>query len=201
MKKVVSFIIIVVMFYATLSAQEKRYGIESAILKKSSVMMGQTIPSIQYFADYGRKESNETFMNMQGQMFTVFTLMKDGYVYSANLAVKQGQKINLASMDDYKNVNYLNLTDEVKKKYNIKEAGAEQLLGKDCKKYELTVTAQGQTINATVWIWQGLSLKSSVSVMGNTITEEVTEIMEGKEIAKEKFELPEDVNFTEIKPQ
>jgi hypothetical protein len=37
--------------------------------------------------------------------------------------------------------------------------------------------------------------------MGNSITEETTEIIEGKEIAKEKFELPEDINFTEIKPQ
>ena len=161
--------------------------------------MGQSVSSIQYVADYGRKESTETFMNMQGQLFTIFTIMKDGYTYVANVSAKQGQKINMASVDDYQNVNFLNLTDEIKTKYNIKEVGAERLLGKDCKKYELTVTAQGQTAKVTAWIWQGLSLKSSMSVMGNTITDEVTEILEGAEIAKEKFELPEGINFMEMK--
>ena len=185
--------------------QEKRYSIESAIVKKNTVMkmqgMEQTLQSVQYFADYGNKESVETIMNMQGQSFTVFTMMKDGYIYSANMAMGQGTKINLAAMDDYKNVNFLALTDEVRQKYQIRANGIEQVIGKPCNRYEMSFTAQGQSITATVWVWQGLTLKSRMNVAGTSAEEEATEIQEGAAIAKEKFELPEGINFMEVTPQ
>jgi hypothetical protein len=197
-------IVLAIAFMLTLSgihAQNKRYGVESLILKKSSTAMGQSMSSIQYIADWGNKESSETFMNMQGQVFTIFSLTKDGFTYVANMAVKQGTKINLAAADDYKSVNYLSITDEMKKKYNIEDKGSESFLGKDCKKYTLSFTTQGQSINATVLVWQGIALKSVITVMGNVVTEETTEIIEGKGIPKDKFELPEGVTFTEMNPQ
>ena len=208
MKRTVLLMMMVVAVLTT-SAQEKRYGIESAILKKNSVIkmpgMEQTLSSTQYIADYGNKESAETVMSMQGQTFNIFTMLKDGYVYSANLTFKQGTKINMAAvMDDYTTVNYLNLTDDVKEKYQIVEKGNEQFLGKDCKSYEMTVTAQGQTVKVSVLVWQGLALKSSTkttTILENSMTEETIEILEGVEIAKEKFELPEGINFTDATPQ
>jgi hypothetical protein len=197
--------IMVAVVFTVAFAQDKRYGIERAILKKNTVMgmagMQQTIPSVQYIDDYGRKESVETFMNMQGQSFTVFSLMKDGYMYSVNLVERQGTKINMAAIGDFKTVNYLNITDELRQKYKIVEKDNQQFLGKECKYYELTVTVQGQSVNVTVWIWQGLALKSSMNVAGNTIVEEATEIQEGAAISKEKFELPEGITFTEVTPQ
>jgi hypothetical protein len=205
MKKTVLSMIMATVVMAVSFAQDKRYGIERAILKKNTVMnmagMQQTISSVQYIDDYGRKESTETFMSMQGQTFTVFTLMKDGYIYNANMVAKQGTKINMAIMNDYKTVNYLNITDELRQKYKIVDKGNEQVLGKACKGYELTITVQGQSVNVTVWVWQGLALKSSMNVAGNTINEEVTEIQEGAAISKEKFELPEGVTFNEMTPQ
>ena len=187
-------------------AQEKRYGVERAILKKNTEVsaMGvvqQSMTSLQYVDDYGRKESAETFMNMQGQMFTIFTLMKDGYAYTANMAAKQGAKVNMAAMTDGKTINYLNLTDEVKEKFQIEEKGNELFLGKECKRYDLTVTVQGQTAKGTVWVWQGLPLKSSMNVAGATVVEATTEIQEGAAIPKEKFELPEGINWIDATPQ
>ena len=207
MKKTVITIILVVTFFAVTFGQEKRYGIESAIVKKNTVMKmqgmptEQTISTTQYFADYGNKESAEASMNVAGQTFNTFTMIKEGYVYSANLSVKQGSKVNLAAMDDYSTVNFLELTDEVKKKYQIQANGVQQIIGKDCNRYEMSFTTQGQTVNATVWVWQGLTLKSSVKMGGTSVEEEVTEIQEGAAIAAEKFVLPEGITFTEIKPQ
>ena len=205
MKKAVLLMMMTVTVWTALFAQERRYGIESAILKKNVVIrpqiaiMEQSYFAIQYIADYGQKESAETFMDIQGQKVTVFTMMKDGYVYSTNMAANQGTKINIAAMmEDYKTVNYLNLTDEDRKKYQIEEKGNEQFLGKDCKSYELTVTAQGQTVKVAVLVWQGLALKSSTIASGTTMIEETTEIQEGVAIAKEKFELPEGINFVEM---
>ena len=212
MKKTVLSMIMVTVLITVAIGQEKRYGIERAILKRNSIVeagdMKQTVSSIQYFDDYGIKESGESIMNMAGQSLTIFTMMKDGYTYTVNMTTKQGTKINMAAMmDDFKTVNYLNITDEIKKKYQIEEKGNEQFLGKDCKQYDLIVTVQGQSLKVSVWVWQGLPLKSSMTVVGNaltissTITEEVTEIQEGMEIAKEKFELPEGINFIDITPQ
>jgi 5'-3' exonuclease len=184
--------------------QEKRYGIESAIVKKKTVMQMQGMSveqnSVQYIADYGLKESVEMVMSVQGQTFTVITMIKDGYIYSANMTVKQGTKINMADMQDLTAVNFLNLTDEVKQKYQIQANGIQPVLGKQCNRYEMNFTIQGQSVKGTVWIWQGLSLKSIMNISGNQVEEEVSEIQEGATIAKEKFELPEGINFMEMKP-
>jgi len=204
MKRFALLMMTAVVVFTTAFGQEKRYGIESAIVKKKTVMkaqgMEQTMSSVQYFADFGRKESVELTMNMQGQSFTVITMMKDGYVYSANMAVKQGTKINMADMDNIQAVNFLNLTDDVKKKYQIQANGMQQVAGKNCNRYELSFTTQGQNVKGTVWVWQGIPLKSTINAGGNQVEEEATEIQEGAVIANEKFELPAGVTFTEMKP-
>ena len=197
--------IMAVVILSAAFGQEKRYGIESAIVKKNLVIrmqgMEQTFSSDQYFVGFGSMEFVEMAMSIQGQTFTIITLMKDGYIYSANLAVGQGTKINMAEMEDFKNVNFLELTDEVKKKYQIQSNGVEQVVGKPCTRYEMSFDAQGQNVKSTVWVWQGITLKSRMTMAGTTTEEEATEIQEGATIPKEKFELPEGINFMEVKPQ
>ena len=208
MKKKILLMMLAAMVLTAAYAQEKRYEFENAMLKKKTEMkmqgMEQTFTSTQYIADFGRKESNETTMNMQGQSFTVITMMKDDYVYTANMTMRQGNKIKLSAMpDDLKSVNFLNLTAAAKEKYKIEEKGKEQFLGKECNSYDLTVTAQGQTMKISVLIWQGVPLKSTIKMttMGETtIVEEVTDILVGIPVAKEKFELPEGITFVEMTP-
>ena len=133
---------------------------------------------------------------MNGQLLTVFTIIKDGYVYQTNNINKRGAKINMTDIDDIKFINFLVLTDEVKKKYKIEEKDNEWFLGKDCKRYDLTFTTP--KVKTSVWIWQGLILKSFFIYAWGSRVDEVTEIQEGAEIAKEKFELPEGIDFNEI---
>ncbi|MDR0756351.1 MAG: hypothetical protein LBF85_00700 [Tannerella sp.] len=199
MKKVF-FLAIAVCTVFAVGAQEKRYAVESGIVKNKSTMMGQDIVTVQYFADYGAKESSETIMKMQGQEFLTFTMVKDGYAYMANLTAKQGNKVKLSDMGDFRNINFLALTDDVKQKYKIEEKGSGKVLDRECKKYDLTYTAQGQSYKATVWIWKGLALKAEMDMMGNTVTVEATEITETKDIPESRFELPEGINFTEVNP-
>ena len=204
MKKLFLSILMVVTALTATFAQEARYGIERAIVRRNTVtgtgLMQQSVSSVQYIDDFGRKESVEAFLNVQGQMFTVFTMIKDGYVYSINLAAGQGARVNLADMGGLQTVNYLNLTNEIREMHQIKEMSNEQFMEKDCKRYDLIVNNQGQTANVSVWVWQGLPLKSVTNVAGNTVVEEVTEIREGAEIAKEKFELPEGINLVDVTP-
>ena len=205
MKRTVLSIIMAVFVFTALYAQERRYGIERAILKKNSEMnmggMQQSISSTQYIDEYGNKESMESVVSMAGQTINMFTMMQDGYVYNANLTAEFGTKVNVAAAaatEGLRTINLLNLTDEVRQQYQIVEKGNETFLGKECRVYELDITAQGQNLKVTLCVWQGLSLKSSMTVAGITITEETTEIQEGAVISKEKFELPEGINFIEM---
>jgi hypothetical protein len=206
MKRLVFSFILAVAMYSIAFGQEKRYGFESGILKTNTVMKRQNMteqsyPSTLYFSDYGRKMSTETSLNTN---FTLFIIMKDGYMYQANMNRRQGTKINIADADitDVSSINFLDLTDEVKKKFQIEELDNEQFLGKDCKRYDLTYTNQGHDVKTSVWIWQGLTLKSISNMVGVvSALSEVTEILEDAEIAKEKFELPEGINFIEVNSQ
>lgn len=178
------------------------------MLKKRSGT-GGVVSSIVYIDDYGRKELKESIMKIPNQTnitLTMVTMIKDGYIYytektsnEAETTQKRGTKISMATKDDYTMINYLNLTDEVKQKYQIEEKNYEQLLGKDCKRYEMTATSViGRSVKVSVWVWQGLVLKLSFTTASiTTIQEEVTAIEENETITKEKFDLPENVIFIE----
>ena len=116
MKKSALTIIMAVFIIAASYAQEKRYGIERAIVKITTTMgmggMQQTVSSTQYFDEFGNKESSETFMTTGGQVVSVFTMMKDGYSYNANVMTGQGIKTKLPSAtDNYQMINFLNPPD------------------------------------------------------------------------------------------
>ena len=49
-----------------LNAQEAKYGIKSAIIKKDVVAMGQNVECTWYMDDYGKKESTELTMKTGG---------------------------------------------------------------------------------------------------------------------------------------
>ena len=169
---------------ATAFAQEAKYGIKSAILKKEAVTMGQKVQGVQYFDDYGRKEASELTMKVGGvaNVEKHIRTIADGDKIKATLPVKP--------------VNYLNLTDEVRELHKIKEVGTEEILGRKCTKYTLEVVYGGQTTYSTVWIWKGIPLKNETSSNGMVIvTEQATEIQENAEVPAMKFLVPEGVTF------
>ena len=204
MKKSVLSIIMAVVIVSAAFGQEKRYEFESAILKKNTTMRiglsEQTFSATHYIADYGRKEAGEIVMNVGDQTHTVLAITKDGYIYGANMALKQGTKTSITATDDFNAINFLDLTDEVKEKYQIEEKGREQVLGKDCKHYNMAFTAHGQSMKGAVWVWQGLMLKTFMATEDIIVVDEVFEIQEGVEIAEEKFELPDGIDFLEVMP-
>ena len=178
----------------TLSAQEAKYEIKSAIITKSVEMMGQKIDGIQYIDDYGVKESMIIKMPMQGvpgSFLRMQTINKGDTVITANLELKTGNKIALPE----KPVNYLKITEEVKEKYKMKELGQEDIAGKPCKKYSLEVSQAGQQVSVTTWVWKGIVLKSVTSVSGMTMTEEATDVQENVKIDAENLTIPKDVTI------
>ena len=96
--------------------------------------------------------------------------------------------------------NYRNLTQEDRKKYNIREGGEEEIAGKLCKKYTLDIPQGDMKFQATVWIWEGIMLKlESVNEGQVVVTDEAKEIRENEAIPADKFTIPEGFTVHEQK--
>ena len=172
----------VLLVAVTAMAQEgpHRYGIKSGSYKTEMDMMGQVITNTTYFDDYGAKEV--TSMSMMGMEMT--QLMKDGTMYLINKGEKSVQE-----MPGRESINYLNLTDEVIAKNKIKEIGKETVAGKECTIYTAEISQMGQTAKATVSVWNGIAMKSSIDMGGFAMEQKVVEVTEGP-VDASLFEVP-----------
>ena len=159
----------------------KYYGIKSGTIKIEMDMMGQTIPSTIYFDDYGAKQA--TSISMMGMEMT--QINKDGKMYLVNKGEKSVQEMP----QQQEQINYMNLTDEIKAKYKIKEVGKETVAGKECTTYTVEVSQMGQTVKTTVSVWNGIAMKTTADAGGFSMSQKVTEVKEAP-VDAAIFEIP-----------
>ncbi|MBO5634260.1 MAG: hypothetical protein J5907_02435 [Bacteroidales bacterium] len=175
-----------------LTAQEnapvKKYGFKSAIAKISTDMMGQKVESTAYVDEYGAKECQKAKVEVPG-MGAVETgsIVKDGKSWSINYTMKQVQEVEIKPEDQ---PNFLNITEEAKKKFKIQEAGKEKVLDFDCDVYTLETEAEGMTAKLKVWCYKGFTLKSETELMGMKIITAVTEFKEDAMVLPQVFDVP-----------
>ena len=182
MKKFFSFCAVLLVAVAAMAQNgTKYYGIKSGTIKVEMDMMGQTIPSTIYFDDYGAKQA--TSISMMGMEMT--QINKDGKMYLVNKGEKSVQEMP----QQQEQINYLNLTDEVKAKYKIKEVGKETVAGKECTTYTVEVSQMGQTVKTTVSVWNGIAMKTVADAGGFSMSQKVTEVKEAP-VDAAIFEIP-----------
>ena len=182
MKKIFSLCAVLLVAVAAMAQNgTKYYGIKSGTIKIEMDMMGQTIPSTIYFDDYGAKQA--TSISMMGMEMT--QINKDGKMYLVNKDEKSVQEMP----QQQEQINYLNLTDEVKAKYKIKEVGKETVAGKECTTYTVEVSQMGQTVKTTVSVWNGIAMKTVADAGGFSMSQKVTEVKEAP-VDAAIFEIP-----------
>jgi hypothetical protein len=182
MKKFFSFCAVLLVAVAAMAQNgTKYYGIKSGTIKVEMDMMGQTIPSTIYFDDYGAKQA--TSISMMGMEMT--QINKDGKMYLVNKGEKSVQEMP----QQQEQINYLNLTDEIKAKYKIKEVGKETVAGKECTTYTVEVSQMGQTVKTTVSVWNGIAMKTVADAGGFSMSQKVTEVKEAP-VDAAIFEIP-----------
>ena len=182
MKRIFSLCAVLLVAVAAMAQNgTKYYGIKSGTIKIEMDMMGQTIPSTIYFDDYGAKQA--TSINMMGMEMT--QINKDGKMYLVNKGEKSVQEMP----QQQEQINYLNLTDEVKAKYKIKEVGKETVAGKECTTYTVEVSQMGQTVKTTVSVWNGIAMKTVADAGGFSMSQKVTEVKEAP-VDAAIFEIP-----------
>jgi hypothetical protein len=129
-------------------------------------------------------------MNFMGNEMEMSIIRKDGKTYMVNVAEKQVQEMPAGGMMGGSDINFLNLTDAVKSANKIKEAGKETILGKECTKYTMEAEQMGMTMSQTVWVWNGIALKSLTDGGQFQFGNEAVKLEENVTIPASTFEIP-----------
>jgi hypothetical protein len=114
--------------------------------------------------------------------------------YEINMIEKTGTKTPIDTMA-FDQINYLQMNDELMKKYNIEYLGDVEIMGKNCKEYKIQIKETG--MEATTAVWNGIALRSEAKVMGMTVKINVTKIQENVSVPHDIFHVPEGIDFTQ----
>ena len=182
---------------STLSAQrdpvaDKRYGIKSAIIKKETRAAGNTMHNTLYFDDYGAREATELTMKISETEKHLRIIAEDDGRTNVTLDLDEKKAFRTPAPEQPRN--YLHLTAEDLERFKIKEDGEESVAGKPCKKYHMELKQSGVTLQTTLWIWEGITLKYEARYQGNLmVTDEATEVQTDVAVPAEKFAIPAEV--------
>ena len=199
MKRTIIIILaLVTLLTMSINAQVKKYGMKSGIVSYSTETMGTKVKSTLYFDDYGKVECLETVFEMDlGDSKEVThnrALTKDGYLYSFDIEKKTGTKraISPRLSGQY---DFANMSDKMRKEYQLKELGSEKFLGRECKKYSMN--NKDMEMRGTFLIWNNIPLKSETNAGGMDAKMIATKVEENGKIPAGMFEVPKDVVFRE----
>ncbi|MBN1414913.1 MAG: hypothetical protein JW973_07420 [Bacteroidales bacterium] len=190
--KTLLFVLFCLSVVLPLQSQEmfKIYGIKSGIIeyKHSGTSTGT---STVYFDDYGYKCANYMDMTEEGQTHKGWVISQGDMQYMYDPDTKTGQKLRnpmiemILEMEDIEKI-----TQETYAKMGFQEAGTEKFLGKDCRVFK------GEM--GKVLTWNGMLMFMEMSVMGTTTKQEATKIDVNVPVKSSLFEIPGDVEFTEL---
>ena len=195
--KTTLFILASLLLTGTLAAQldptaGHRYGIRSAIIKKEMKAAGNTMPNTLYIDDYGAREATELTMKMGETEKHLRIIAEDGGHTNVTLDLDEKKAFRTPAPEQPRN--YLHLTPEDIERFKIKEDGEGTVAGRPCKKYSMELKQSGVTLQTTLWIWEGITLKYEARYQGNLmVTDEATEVQTDVSVPAEKFAIPAEV--------
>lgn len=168
----------------------KGYGIKSGYLKTVTTTGEQKSYNYLWFDDYGNKEKGVTEWDMPGiGHFTATTLMVGMETWVIN---DEGE---FKKSEGRPEVNYLTLTEEQMKEFNIKLIGEEEYAGKKCTVYSEEVTQKVAFIKTkstvTRWVWKGITLKQVIKQKHSESVIELDVFKENPNIPASTFAIPE----------
>lgn len=182
-------------FCAGMQAQEKLYEVKSGIITMQMDMMGRPIVQEIYFDDYGAKQA--TMSEMRGRKTRAVVV--DGETLMINDEEKTAMKMPAMGMGGgASKVNFLNKDEKYLKKNKVKEIGTDIYLGRECTKYTVAMFMMGQVVKQTVWVYKGITLKSSINTDFGEMVQQATNLVEDAEIPASIFEVPEGITIQEM---
>lgn len=175
-------------------AQEKIYEVKSGIVTMEMDMMGMTIVQEIHFDDYGAKQA--TMIDFQGKKMRGVEVK--GEMLMIDDATNTAIKMPAMGMNVEK-INFLDQSEKNIRRNKIKKLGTETYLGRECTKYSVAVFVMGQVIKQTVWVYKGITLKSSLSTDFGEMEQKATKLVEDVEIPASTFEIPEGLKIQSMR--
>ncbi len=195
----ITLLALAVLLPLSVNAQPKKYGLKSAIITYSTETMGIKVKSALYFDDYGKVECLETVFEMDlGDTKEVThnrALTKDGYTYSFDIEKKTGTKRRISGSQSSGQYDFSNMSDKMKKEYQVKELGTEKFLGRECKKFSMN--NKDMEMKGTFLIWNNIPLKSETNAGGMDAKMIATKVEENGKIPAGMFEVPKEAVIRE----
>ena len=136
----------------------KKYTVKSAILKTQTTTGGHVTPGTLYIDDYGAFECDIKTMEIPGLVSYDYGILTRGdRIWTFN--VQEGKVQAKESVNPMPDLNFLGVTDELAAKYEMKDLGEEECMGKSCHKYSYVVMTNRKRVEWTVWAYKGLPMK------------------------------------------
>jgi hypothetical protein len=171
-----------------------KYGIKSGIVEYSTQVMGMDAKQFLYFEDYGRMEAQDVQMDIMGTAIHTVTINRDGYIYNIDMVKKTGTKV-MATPINSVSIDFENLSEQMIKDMNITKEGTEEFLGKTCEKLGIDYTKMG--LKGTYLVYKGVALLVDTEMGAMKMKLVADRFTENASIPAEKFEIPENITFTE----
>lgn len=178
----------------TLHAQGAVYGIKSAHLKYETQTSGGLQYNEVWFDDYGKlwKQHDQIQMEGFGNYHTEI-IFRDGKSYT-NAWFDDEKKDEAKMTESGEGINWTNLTEEMMKKYQIKELGTEEIFGKTCTIYTYKIKSLLRTVTYKDWRWKGVLLKMETKgALGANNSMIVKQFDENPKIPASTFALPKEI--------
>ncbi len=127
----------------------------------------------------------------------IILLLAGEWTYNVDLDAKTGTKIptplwkEITSGAKREGKDATEIGEDMLVRMGGRKVGTATVLGKPCELWEI------KSLKAKSWVWQSVTLKTEVNMMGQTMTSEAVRLQDNASISEEKLTLPKDVKITE----
>lgn len=189
MKKIILFFLLLsIAFGATAQDSFKKYGMKSCIAKKVTTTGGHVTEGTVYIDNYGAFECDIQTIDVPGFItYDMGVLTRKDRIWTFN--INEGKVQSKESPNPLSDFNLLEITDEMAQKYEMKDLGEEEILGKKCRKISYVVMQNRKRVDWTVWAYKGFPLKTIVKQRRQESVIEVTDFKENVPIPKDILNL------------
>ncbi len=183
------------------SPKHKYYGIEKAKVKYSTDLMGVQSESVLYFKDYGNLKITDSKAAYMGHESHSRQFTKDGYLYILDMNNKSGSKMPPPQASDsvlnIENIDFDNIPQKIRTKYEINKTGTENILGKECTIYSMKIR---NTAHRVISVWKNIPMRIEFIDEGIHIKTEAVELQESPDLPDSMFEVPSNFEIKEFNP-
>jgi len=172
------------------------YQAKSGIMEYK--LLGKTIGTeTVYFDHHGNYEARfrkaETKMLGMKTKENTLTIRLDSVIYAIDLDEKTGTRQVIAfdpsKMSEKEMKEWEAWGEEMRKDLGFEKIGEEKILGRMCDIWE--------GMGSKIWIWQNLTLKTEVNLMGQWIIE-ATKIDLNAKVSKDRFKVPGGIEIRDL---